>query len=213
MPTHTHWTSTYIIHRIQDILYRKMNPESPWLTPKSIDFLKTILKSESLGLEYGSGRSTTWFAGQIKHLVSIEHNPEWFSRVSDKINQLGLNNVEYHLRSKPVESDNLLELANSSYVQAAESLKAYSLNFVLIDGVVRPACVLRAIPLLINGGWLILDDANHYLPGTSLAPNSRSLKDGPLNEQWVEVELALKGWKATWFGNGVKETLIFQKPF
>lgn len=208
----SHWTPAYLFHRLQDVLYRKLNPDAPWLTLKAVDFIASILHKECLGLEYGSGRSTVWFAARVKHLVSIEHNPDWYALVTDKIQHLGLKNVEYHFYPKPAESSNFQGLLSSNYVLASESLKPNSLDFVLVDGIVRPACAIRAIPLLKKGGWLILDDANHYLPGTSKAPNSRSLADGPLNDQWEQVEQALKGWKATWFGNGVKETLIFQKP-
>jgi len=68
------------------------------------------------------------------------------------------------------------------------------------------------LPLLKNGGLLIIDDANHYLPSDSFAPNSRSMKDGPLNEEWGKVVKALEGWNSVWFGNGIKETVVFRKP-
>jgi predicted O-methyltransferase YrrM len=212
MHRYSHWTPIYIYHRLQDVLFRKLNPKAPWLTPAAIRFLQSVLTSSDSGLEYGSGRSTTWFASRVKHLISVEHNPDWYQRVSSTINQLGLQNVEYFLHPQPDNRNTLQELMASKYVQAAASLTANSLDFVLVDGVTRPACAIHAIPLLKAGAWLILDDANHYLPGISNAPNSRSIQNGPLNDHWKEVENALTGWKATWFGNGIKETLIFQKP-
>jgi hypothetical protein len=203
---------TYIVHRLQDVLYRKQHPGEPWLTPKAIRFLESVLNPDCQGLEYGSGRSTTWFASRVKHLVSIEHNPDWYTIVSGKIQQLSLNNLDYHLHPKPSEELSLEELMVTSYVKAAESLVPDSLDFALVDGVVRPPCALRAIPLLKKGGWLILDDANHYLPSLSKAPNSRRTEDGALNDQWKVVEQALIGWDSTWFGNGIKETLVLRKP-
>jgi hypothetical protein len=208
----SHRTPVYILHRLQDVLYRKLNPNTPWLTPKAVDFIASVLHKEDQGLEYGSGRSTTWFAGRVTHLVSVEHNPDWYARVTGTIKKLGLDNIEYHLHPRPIDSTNFEKLLVSQYVQASKSLKPESLDFVLVDGLARPACAIRAITLLKNGGWLILDDANHYLPSESNAPNSRSMKDGPLNEYWIKVEQAIKGWKVLWFGNGVKETLVFQKP-
>lgn len=208
----SHWTPAYIFYRFQDVLYRKMNPDSPWLTPGAIDFLKSILQKEHCGLEYGSGRSTTWFATRVNQLVSVEHNPEWYERVSQAISLKRISNVAYYLHPKPTESNNISEIIASPYVIASGELQSGSLDFALVDGVVRPACALRSISLLKQGGWLILDDANHYLPGTSGAPNSRKLSDGPLNEDWAAVQSALQGWNALWYGNGIKETLIFQKP-
>jgi predicted O-methyltransferase YrrM len=208
----SHWTPVYIYHRLQDVIYRNSHPTAPWLTPAAIEFLTTVVRSEDIGLEYGSGRSTTWFAARVKKLVSVEHNSDWHKRVGETIRQLGLNNIEYHLHPQPGAGSNLPELLTSTYVMASDTLQPDSLDFVLVDGIIRPACAIRAIPLLKKGAWLILDDANHYLPSLSKAPNSRNLTDGPLNEQWKEVEQAVAGWKTTWFGNGIKETLIFQKP-
>jgi predicted O-methyltransferase YrrM len=208
----SHWNPSYIYHRLQDVIYRKTNSDAPWLTPKAIDFLSSTLRKEDVGLEYGSGRSTSWFASRVEHLVSVEHNSEWYKRVSETIHQLGLTNVDYHLHPQPDNIQNLSELMTTNYVQAAQSLQPDSLDFVLVDGIIRPACALHAIPLLKKGAFLILDDANHYLPGLSQAPNSRSLTDGPLNDHWKEVENALSGWTSTWYGNGIKETLVFLKP-
>ncbi|HEX7556505.1 MAG TPA: hypothetical protein VF338_07755, partial [Leptolinea sp.] len=124
----------------------------------------------------------------------------------------GVKNVEYHFFPKPSASVSLPELIKSDYAQVSNLLRNDSLDFILVDGIIRPACVLRSSPLLKKGGWLIIDDANHYLPGNSKAPNSRKIKDGPINIDWQEVQKELAGWEETWFGNGIKETVIFHKP-
>jgi hypothetical protein len=212
MRSFSHWTPAYIYHRITDWLYRSRNPQAPWLTPSAVEYLQQALQPSFNGLEYGSGRSTTWFARRVNSLISVEHNVDWYNRVSGDIEQLHLTNVQYHRFSKPDNSLGFEKQKSSEYVQASSNIKEKSLDFVLVDGVVRPACVDRSIPLLKPGGLLIIDDANHYLPCNSWAPNSRTQKDGPLNEEWAFVKKELTGWNEVWFGNGIKETAVFRKP-
>ncbi len=164
MRSFSHWTPAYIFHRLADWFYRLANPKNPWLTPKAVDFLSAELKKDFVGLEYGSGRSTTWFAARIKKLISVEHNSEWFARVNNEIKSLGLTNVEYHHFPKPEGSLPYSEVIKSDYVLASGGISEQSLDFALVDGIVRPACVCHTIPLLKNGALLIIDDANHYLP-------------------------------------------------
>lgn len=212
MRSFSHWTPAYIYHRLADWLYRAIYPGNPWLTPGAVNFLSSHLKPGFSGLEYGSGRSTTWFASQVGHLTSMEHNPEWFNRVSTEIARRGITNISYVHQPKPDNSLSLDEVRTSAYVTDVADVQKDSLDFVLIDGVVRPACALHSIPLLRKGGLLIIDDANHYLPSSSSAPNSRSIEEGPLNTEWQEVERQIHGWESIWFGNGIKETAIFKKP-
>ncbi len=211
MRSFAHWTPAYIYGRLADNIFRSLHPQAPWLTPRAISYLEKELRPDFSGLEYGSGRSTTWFAGLVKHLVSVEHNPEWFARVQAGIKEAGIKNIDYHFFSKP-ESLSLDTVLQSDYVQAGGNIPENSLDFVLVDGISRPACLLHSIPLMKSGAILILDDANHYLPSTSRAPNSRKPENGPLNDEWKTVEEKLTGWNAYWFGNGVKETAVFHKP-
>lgn len=212
MRSYAHWTPAYIYGRLADILFRAFHPQAPWLTPQAIHYLENILKPDFSGLEYGSGRSTTWFAGLVNHLVSVEHNPDWFARVKTGINKAGIQNVDYHLFPKPDNQAPLDAVMRSDYVQAGGKIGENSLDFVLVDGVSRPACLIHSLPLMKSGAFLILDDANHYLPSLSKAPNSRNPENGPLNDEWKSVEENLSGWNAFWFGNGVKETVVFRKP-
>jgi hypothetical protein len=212
MRSFSHWTPAYLYSRLADYLFRYQNPKAPWLTPRSIAYLEQAIQSDFVGLEYGSGRSTAWFARKVKHLTSVEHNDEWYSKVRKDLEESGLSNVDYHHHSKPDPKLSLDAKIQSNYAQAVDNLQTNSLNFILVDGIERPACTLRALPLLKNGGLLIIDDANHYIPCDSWAPNTRSPKDGPLDSEWAKVMEAIKGWDAVWFGNGVKETVVFHKP-
>lgn len=212
MRSYRHWTPAYIYSRLADYFFRFQNPKAPWLTPRAVAYLEQALQSDFTGLEYGSGRSTAWFARHVHQLTSVEHNDDWYTRVRDELGSSGLVNVTYHHYAKPEHTMPFEEKLRTDYVRADEGLQPGTLNFVLVDGIERPACAIRAIPLLKNGGLLIIDDANHYIPSNSRAPNSRSVKDGPLDPEWARVLEEIQGWDAVWFGNGIKETAVFRKP-
>ena len=42
-----------------------------------------------VGVEWGSGRSTKWFAGKIRHLTSIEDNADWHAIVTKQLADAG----------------------------------------------------------------------------------------------------------------------------
>jgi len=212
MRSFSHWTPAYIFSRLADYYFRFQNPKAPWLTPRAIAYLEQALQPDFIGLEYGSGRSTAWFARHVKKLTSIEHNNAWYTRVREELESNGLQNVNYHFYMKPEHTLSLEQKLITDYVHADDNLRSGTLNFVLIDGIERPACAIRAIPLLKNGGLLIIDDANHYIPCNSWAPNSRAISDGPIDDEWAKVLEEIKEWDAVWFGNGIKETAVFRKP-
>jgi len=49
----------------------------PWITRDAINLLTTLIKKDFVGLEWGSGSSTIWFADKLKFLYTIEHDVEW----------------------------------------------------------------------------------------------------------------------------------------
>ena len=67
-----HWTLNYIFNRLKDIFFQFLNPELPWLTPKSIELIKDLVKKNDVMLELGSGRSTIWFSQYTKKIFSLE---------------------------------------------------------------------------------------------------------------------------------------------
>jgi putative heme iron utilization protein len=50
-----------------------LHPNWPWLTKEAILLLERLLRPDDIGLEFGSGRSTIWFAERVEKLISIEH--------------------------------------------------------------------------------------------------------------------------------------------
>ncbi|HMD90217.1 MAG TPA: class I SAM-dependent methyltransferase [Anaerolineaceae bacterium] len=206
-----HWSPRYFWNRLNEKAYRRSHPQEPWLTPTADLMLETYLLKTDVGLEFGSGRSTLWFARHVAHLTSVEHNPVWFERISRQIKDAGLANVNYCL--KPRQPDDGQEGLTSDYVKVSGDFADDSLDFVLVDGICRSACAMRALPKIRPGGLLVIDNANLYLPCKSHSPNSRTAQKGPSSDLWKEFLEIVKGWRMIWTSNGVADTAFYFRPW
>jgi predicted O-methyltransferase YrrM len=197
----SHWTPRYIYNRIVLALYEKQHPDSPWLTSSAVSILSTYLKNSDIALEWGSGRSTVWFAERVKHLVSVEDNHEWYQRVKEKLDYLKLNNTKY-----------LLATDRESYIGAADQFQENSLDFVLVDGRdYRSTCAVKAVNKVRTGGIIVVDNANWFLPSSSHSPNSRTYEAGSASDEWQHFLEIVNGWRRIWTTNGVWDTALLIK--
>jgi hypothetical protein len=211
------WTWGYFRYRFMRPLL-KVNykvtklfyPISPWTTVASIQTFGKILKPHMIGFEYGSGFSTLFFARQMKHMTSIEHNPEWYRLVSEKFKALGIANVDYHLipiQEKKEElaksfsfyndyhlspSDFQIRTEYTNYFKAILKYPDAHFDFIMVDGRARVECCLLAIPKLKSGGFFVLDNSDR----TRYRPVFKVLKD----------------WKSVTTTTGLFDTTIWFKP-
>lgn len=153
----------YIAGRLQNWLYEKCHPDHPWLAPGAIRWLEENLRPDMHGFEWGSGRSTLWFAGRIAALTSIESDAAWFDQVARKVGEAGLTNVG--LRHIPLEhaaADTYRDDYDPLPANAAAILDHAdaSLDFVVVDGWYRPVCARAALPKLRPGGILLIDNTD-----------------------------------------------------
>jgi predicted O-methyltransferase YrrM len=203
-----HRTPRYVYHRVQQMRYERSHPDAPWLTPAATRLLGRLLRPGDRGAEYGSGRSTVWFASQVAALTSVEHDIEWHATVTARLKDRGLDNVEYILAP---EDEPLERGGHSAYARTALAFDDHSLDFALVDGHYRDYSAKFILPKLRPGGLLIIDNVNWYLPCESKAPNSRTAATGPATEVWTEVWQQLRNWPAIWTSSGVWDTAIFIK--
>jgi predicted O-methyltransferase YrrM len=188
-------------------LYERQNQDKPWLTGEATKLLSSLLRPDDVGLEWGSGRSTVWFAKRVKHLTSMEDDAAWYEMVRERLAQAKLDNVTYML-SNTVSPDP----ATSEYVRIADRFADGSLGFALVDGnISRDLCAEAAIPKIAPGGLLVIDNANWYLDHPTHSPNARYGK-GPLNETWKRVQNKLTNWRMIWTSTGCSDTAIWIRP-
>ncbi len=209
MRTFGHLTSRYIKNRIATLYYEKMYPDHPWLTRSANEILDSYLVKSDIGLEFGSGRSTIWFAKRIAHLTSVEDNKVWVANVQKMLSKANIKNVEYKFIPKDKEED---KGCDAKYVKVIYEFDDDSLDFCLVDGAYRDFCALKVIEKIRSGGLLIIDNVNWYLPSGSYSPNSRSFADGPKGPVWKEVVKLISGWRKIWTSSGVTDTAFFFKP-
>ena len=122
----------------------------PWFTYPAIEALKTWNLSQKTVLEYGSGYSTLFWANRVKSVVSIEHNPDWYHKVSNMIPE----NVDIRLR------------ALETYPEIDGQF-----DIIVIDGYaqarMRYRCANASLQYLKPNGMVILDNSD-WLPATCL---------------------------------------------
>jgi predicted O-methyltransferase YrrM len=204
-----HWTPRYIKNRIAEIYYQRSHSDLPWLTRSANEILVSYLRSSDVGLEFGSGRSTLWFAKHVKHITSLESHEAWYGKVSSMLKEASQKNVTYIYAP---QSKNDTDGVNSEYVKAIDQIKTESVDFVLVDGIYRDYCAQKAIRTIRPGGALIIDNVNWYLPSASASPSSRTSEQGPKGPIWKEVSLAISDWRTIWTSSGVTDTAFFFKP-
>jgi len=198
-----HLSLRYIYDRILVLFDESRNPENPWLTADAVKILETLLKKDDIGVEFGSGRSTVWFARKINRLVSIENDSDWFSAVTRSLEDERLTEkVDYRFQND-----------EDSYVDQATTFGDESIDFCLVDGESRDRCVYYMIKKIKHGGILVIDNVNWYLPNdVTNSPDSRRATDGCASDVWSEVLMVLSSWRYIWTTNGVTDTAIFIKP-
>jgi predicted O-methyltransferase YrrM len=201
-----HRTPRYIYHRARQMLYERGHGDDPWLTPAAIRLLESLLRPADRGAEFGSGRSTIWFAERVAALTSVEHDEQWYETVSAKLKERRLANVDYIL-ARP---DQPVELGGkSTYARTALGFPDAGLDFALVDGHYRDYSAKFILPKIKSGGILIIDNVNWYLPSESRAPNSRTRALGPKGKIWAEVAEELTQWRSIWTSSGVWDTAMF----
>ncbi|MBC7835114.1 MAG: class I SAM-dependent methyltransferase [Phycisphaerales bacterium] len=196
-----HWTPRYIIDRMAWGLWQKRHPTEPWLVPGAVEFLGQWLRRTDTLVEFGSGRSTRWFAGKVGHITSIEHHPQWHVTVTGQLSQAGIKNVDYVL-VKEDEAGYLAPLAH----------RGEKFDMVLVDGIHRDHCALWAFEHAKPGGLLVIDNANWYVPCGSRSPASIALNGSPPTEMWKQFLEKTGVWRRVWFSSGVTDTLVMFVP-
>lgn len=133
-----------------------MIEDKPWLTDQFIAIFESWITKDWRAWEWGCGGSTLWLSRRVAHLISIEHDPIWWRKIQDALNEAH-SNVD--LRLTPVDDPRY-------WRSIIDQNKPFDL--VLIDGRKRVLCGRYAMKRIKPGGTLVLDNAerDHYSPLT-----------------------------------------------
>lgn len=207
------FTFSYIFYRIARPLlkfyywlFKLFNPMTAWTSPASVVIFRKLLAREMLGVEFGSGKSTTFFAKHLGKLVSIEHHEGWYNKVAEWLKERECSNVEYRLVApdknpakrfpeevKAAFPQNFAPRPGYvAYVSELLKFEDESIDFLLVDGRARTECALTGIKKLKPGGMLVLDNAER--------------------ERYKPVHEAVHAWPAVFTTTGLTDTVIWFKP-
>lgn len=165
----------------------------PWITRESIDLLDNLLRSEFVGLEWGSGSSSIWYLERLSYLYTIEHDILWKDKVEKYILE---NKIELYknwdikcIIKDQIPSDKLYfdcdGISRKKYCLAEHVPN--NLDFISIDGRSRRGCIDVAVKKIKEkNGILLLDnsDRQEYYPNA--IPNN-----------WEKIETTNGVWKTT----------------
>jgi hypothetical protein len=205
-----HWTPRYVWDRINVAWYESRHPDNPWLTRTACDFLSSWLKPTDQVVEFGSGRSTAWFASRCRKVISVEHDEGWFDKVSQDLVRLGLQgNVTYRMIDQGHDENNI-----NQYLAPLLGLEDNQADLVLVDGLHRDHCALASLPKVRPGGLVVVDNVNWFLwrEPASRSPASRTKAKGDSSALWSRFREDVSDWRVFWTTNGVSDTAIWQRP-
>jgi tRNA A58 N-methylase Trm61 len=133
----------------------------PWITYPAIEFLRKRITPEMSVFEYGSGGSTTWWAGQVSEVVSVEHDRTWFDKM-EKHSRSNVKAYQIDLVYGGAYSKKILEFENR-------------FDVVVIDGRDRVNCLKNCLRALKPSGVIILDNSDRpeYSEGVSFLRGNR----------------------------------------
>ncbi len=189
-----------------NLLLTRNKVNTLWMAPAAIRIFENLLTKEMTGLEFGSGRSTLFFAQRIKHLVSLEHDRSWYDKVRQEITELQLN-IDYFLIEPLTDTTKKFNYPTSAYSNIlfphtpATCYEMYysfvdrypdnHFDFIVVDGRARTECALRSIRKIKEGGFIVLDNAERY--------------------RYQQVHEKLASWKKIFTTTGLTDTVFWFK--
>ena len=194
-----HITPRYVLNRIKNILYQRRHPYNPWLTKDAINIIEQIIHKSDVGIEFGSGRSTTWFLKRLRHLISVESNESWYKIVENKCKR----------EIKEGKLSYLFKTSEEEYINFINEIETESIDFCLIDGAFRDTCAINMLDKIKKNGVLVIDNINWYIPCQTYAPFSAN-KDFN-NQLWRNFLKKTISWRYIHTTNGVWDTGIWIK--
>lgn len=189
--------------------YQRLNPQTPWITPPIVFALEKLLNKDMIGYEFGSGRSTRFYAERMKHIYAIEHDEAWYKKVLEDLESQQIDNADLKLivsekkmEYPQISSEDHIDLSAdnypvkddlfSTYVNSLDAYEDEHFDFIAVDGRARLSCALRGIKKLKTGGILMLDNSER--------------------KRYSAVHEALKDWPQIMGTTGLTDTTIWLKP-
>jgi len=199
---------------IRQSVFESRHPMYPWITADMINILENLLKPGDVGFEFGSGNSTIWLAKRTKRVLSVEHNRDWYEKVTASLKEYGLADKAVVYFVKGV--DDIANTGEKKYVEPILKIKDGTLDYCFVDGIFRDECILKAIGKLKKNGILIVDNVDNYFPKNKISISVRYKRDNQSKTvskaKMRRIYKILEGWRCIWTSSGVQDTALWIKP-
>jgi hypothetical protein len=120
------------------------------------EYIKHIAGTNLRVLEWGCGASTLWYREQGIKVTTVEHDPVWASIIGGVM----LYPVpSWPTRARDAETGGTTHILTSPEHDYIHCPGLGKFDMVIVDGVMRNACLLQAPKLLTNHGIVLLHDA------------------------------------------------------
>jgi hypothetical protein len=139
--------------------FERENPDAPWFVPAAIPYIEGELRPDYKGFEWGCGRSTLWFARRVGHITSVEGRRAWFEDFSRRLANDKLEARITLLLAEVTTEHDFLCSEVERYAGVINGFADGSLDFIVVDGHFRQACLRRIGNKLRSGGLLIIDNS------------------------------------------------------
>ena len=189
-----------------------LKEQIPWITDPAREWLDSHIRADMAVFEWGTGGSTLFYARNTKHVVSVEHDPEWSDAVRQALDQAKITNCDYWLvRPQPCRLAPFVPYTSRTYVSRTFPEYARLLfrdyvrkldehpdrffGLIVVDGRARAACLRHAVAKVRSGGYVMLDNSErplyrHAMDFLSRFPRLDFFGDRPrLAEGWMTTVL------------------------
>ena len=139
-----------LIEKIKASNQLNNNSFKPIIPYNAIRIFENYLEKDIQVVEWGSGRSTSWYAGKCQKIISAESNENWYKETLRILKKKSLKNFDLLLTKK-----------SSEYVnKPIEKSDPKSRKVFIIDGSYRNSCALAVIDFCNKEDVIYLDDSD-----------------------------------------------------
>jgi hypothetical protein len=135
------------------------DPDGPWFNTLALRFLNDTIQPHWKVFEFGSGRSTLWYARHAASVVALESTPHWHAKVNEMVSRYANATVELmpargfpsRIALEPDDTFDLIVVDGPDQDESGNHLP------VELD---RTGCVIAALAKVRPGGILLLDNSD-----------------------------------------------------
>ena len=125
----------------------------PWFTHPFLEVLDGWDLKDKTILEYGGGKSTIWWGSRAKEVYTVETNDEWLKYIDQELMGCHGRYGNIKLFHRPVNEGDQTKI--DYYTELPDGCNP---DIVVIDGVLRHECLLKALTLprpliIIHDNW------------------------------------------------------------